>query len=84
MEKIDVEICLGTTCFVLGGSQLQELEGSLDENMRTKVNIIPSNCLGLCHDKRYNKAPYVRVKGQVVENASLETVIEQIKRAINE
>ena len=25
MEKISVKVCLGTTCFVMGGSNLQEL-----------------------------------------------------------
>ena len=25
MEKIKVDVCLGTTCFVMGGSHLQEL-----------------------------------------------------------
>ena len=79
MKKIDVEICYGTTCFVLGGSQLQELESVLESQLAERVNIIPRNCMGLCKDEKYNQAPFVKVNGHIVDTATVEKVIEKIK-----
>ncbi|MBF9016576.1 MULTISPECIES: NAD(P)H-dependent oxidoreductase subunit E [unclassified Oceanispirochaeta] len=84
MKKIDVEICFGTTCFVLGGSHLQELENSLDNDLKEKINIIPQNCLGLCKNENYSQAPYVKVNGQIIDRATIEKVINKIKCEINE
>ena len=84
MKRVDVEICFGTTCFVLGGSRLQELESLLGNDLKEKVNIIPQNCMGLCRDNKYNQAPFVKVNGQVIDRATVEKVIEKIKGAIDE
>ncbi len=84
MKKVDVEICFGTTCFVMGGSHLQELENRIGKDLKDIVNIIPQNCMGLCKDEKYNQAPYVRVNGQIVDAATIEKVIDKIKREIDE
>lgn len=84
MKKVDVEICFGTTCFVMGGSNLQDLEILLERDLKDKVNIIPQNCMGLCKDEKYNQAPYVRVNGQIVDGATIVKVIDKIKREIDE
>lgn len=84
MKNIDVEICFGTTCFVLGGSHLQELENALENDLKERVNIIPQNCLGLCKDERYSRAPFVKVNGQIIDGATVEKVINKIKSELNE
>ena len=37
MEKISVKVCLGTTCFVMGGSNLQELNDIIPHIMLIKT-----------------------------------------------
>ena len=37
MEKITVKVCLGTTCFVMGGSNLQELNDLIPKKYGDKV-----------------------------------------------
>ena len=40
MEKISVKVCLGTTCFVMGGGNLQELNDDVhyyDKDIFTEV-----------------------------------------------
>ena len=84
MEKINVDICFGTACFVLGGSQLQELENALGSELREKVNITPQNCLGLCNNNEFNHAPYVKVNGHIIDGATIEKVINKIKSELYE
>ena len=52
MRKIQVEICTGTACFVMGASELMLLEEKLPESLKDKVEITGSTCMGNCHRDR--------------------------------
>ena len=39
MEKIKVEICCGTACYLLGAAKLMNIEEELPENLKDKVDI---------------------------------------------
>ena len=39
-NKIKVEICLGTTCYVLGSFRLSALEDQLPPELKSKVDIV--------------------------------------------
>ena len=67
-EKIKVVICTGTTCFVMGASDILLLEDSLPADLRGKVEIEGSTCLGMCRDGMNGKAPFVSVDGDVMPN----------------
>jgi NADH:ubiquinone oxidoreductase subunit E len=83
MAKVEVKVCLGTTCFVMGGSNLQELNDIIPEKYGDKVEISAANCLGLCSiNWEYSKAPYVKVNEEVVSEATPEKVIEEIDRQL--
>ena len=83
MEKISVKVCTGTTCFVMGGANLQELNDIIPKKYGDKVEVAPSNCLGLCSiNWEYSKAPYVKVGEEVVAEATVEKVIEEIERQL--
>ena len=83
MEKISVKVCTGTTCFVMGGANLQELNDIIPKKYGDKVEVMPSNCLGLCSiNWEYSKAPYVKVNEEVVSEATVERVIEEIEKQL--
>jgi NADH:ubiquinone oxidoreductase subunit E len=78
MEKISVSICTGTPCYVMGGSELLLLEEYLTPEQRGLVELKGVSCLDLCHDTRYGKAPFVKINGQLVDQASVQSVLERI------
>lgn len=83
MEKIKVEICVGTTCFVLGSSALQDLENYLPEELRERVDITGANCLGLCKNAHFGDAPFVRINDDiVVSQATIDSVITAIQKLV--
>jgi NADH:ubiquinone oxidoreductase subunit E len=83
MAKIEVKVCLGTTCFVMGGSNLQELNDIIPEKYGDTVEVSAANCLGLCSiNWEYSKAPYVKVDEEVVTEATVEKVLEVIDRKL--
>lgn len=83
MEKINVKICMGTTCFVMGASNLQELVEILPQKYPDMVEVTGVTCLNLCSDNaKYTKAPYVTVNDTVIEDATTEKVLTHIERIL--
>lgn len=83
MKKISVKVCLGTTCFVMGSSNLQELIELVPRKYGDKVEVEGSPCLGLCSiDWEFSKAPYVKVDDEVIKEATVEKVIAAIDKKI--
>lgn len=83
MAKVEVKVCLGTTCFVMGGSNIQELNDIIPKKYGDKVEVTGSNCLGLCSiNWEYSKAPYVKVNEEVVSEATVEKVLAEIDRQL--
>jgi NADH:ubiquinone oxidoreductase subunit E len=79
-SKIKVEICVGTTCYILGAAELQDLENFLPGDLKSKVDICGATCLGFCKNENYGKAPFVRIDGKkIISNATVHSVIEELK-----
>ena len=76
-NRVKVEICLGTTCYVLGSFRLSALEESLPAEWKDRVEVVGCACLNACHDRNYGNAPFVRIAGtRLVDNATVEKVID--------
>jgi len=83
MEQIKVNVCMGTTCFVMGGSNLQELYDIIPQKYGEKVKIIGRPCLKLCSDNgEYSKAPYVKIDEDVIEEATIEKVLDLVDKKL--
>ena len=83
MEQIKVNVCMGTTCFVMGGSNLQELYDIIPLKYGNRVKILGRPCLKLCSDKgEYSKAPYVQIGDDVIEEATIEKVLYNIDKKL--
>lgn len=79
MEKISVKVCLGTTCFVMGSANLQELIDIVPERYGDKVDVSGVPCLGLCSVAwEFSKAPYVKVDNDIIKEANVEKVLAAI------
>ena len=78
-RKISVKVCLGTTCFVMGSANLQELIEIIPKKYGDKVDVCGVPCLGLCSiDWEFSKAPYVKVDDEVVKEATVEKVLKVV------
>ena len=83
MAKVTVKVCLGTTCFVMGGANLQELIEIIPRKYGDKVEVTGANCLGMCSIQwNYSKAPYVKIDEDVVAEATVEKVLDAIDKKL--
>jgi NADH:ubiquinone oxidoreductase subunit E len=83
MAKVNVKVCLGTTCFVMGSSNLQELIELVPKKYGDDVEVAGSPCLVLCSiDWEFSKAPYVKVNNEVIKEATVEKVLAAIDKEL--
>jgi NADH:ubiquinone oxidoreductase subunit E len=80
---ISIKICRGTVCHVMGGSELPLLSEMLPANLLEKVTIEGTTCIGACNDKSNRKPPFVEVNGKIIEQASINKIVEAIKKELN-
>ena len=83
METIEVKICSGTTCFVMGSSFLNELYDLIPQKFGDNVTVNQSLCLGQCSKSdKHSKAPYVKVGDEIVAEATVQKVMEVIEKRL--
>ncbi len=78
MKKISLEICCGTTCYVLGAASLMHIESLLDPAWASQVDVCLIPCMGMCSAENLGGAPYVRIDGEVVSRASIEKILKKL------
>ena len=83
MKKIEVKICAGTACFVMGAPQIQALEFSAPDDIADKIEIVEVRCMNHCNKgSGYNKGPFVEVNGELIEEATMEKVVAKVRELI--
>ena len=76
MDKIKVEICCGTACYLLGAANLMSIEEEIPAEFRDKVEVEARTCLELCEKENLGGAPYVRFNGEeIMAQATNEKVL---------
>ena len=83
MKKIEVTICLGTTCFVMGASELESVMARIEVKYRKLIDFKGSPCLGYCRDKEYRNAPYAVVNNRVLSSVTCDSLYNQIMECLS-
>ncbi|NCD33031.1 MAG: hypothetical protein EOL87_06365 [Spartobacteria bacterium] len=83
MNKIVVKICTGTTCHVMGGGHLFDLEDHIPKEIQDHIQIEASRCLGYCTQKGSGRAPFVMIDDVVMTDATIDRIVAELKRRIN-
>ena len=80
MDKVTVEICCGTACYLLGAAKMMNIEDQLSEECRGRVDIEAKTCLELCERDNLGGAPYVRFNGsEIMSQATPEKVLARFR-----
>ncbi|MCQ2392076.1 MAG: hypothetical protein MJ240_11695 [Kiritimatiellae bacterium] len=83
MDKVKVEICCGTACYLLGAVHLMELEAQLPPEMRERVAFEAKSCLGQCENDRLGGAPFVRFNGtEMMSRATPGAVMARLRELL--
>ncbi|MGM0443387.1 MAG: NAD(P)H-dependent oxidoreductase subunit E [Fibrobacterota bacterium] len=77
-KKLTLTLCTGTTCFVMGGSDLLTIEEYLENSITENLSIKGSPCLGYCKQFRDMKPPFVVFDGEVLSSVTLPQLVKKI------
>ncbi len=80
--KVQVQICVGTACHIMGAADLITIEDLLAEPLRERVEIKGVTCIGLCKDEVHGKPPFVIIEGQMLAEATLDKVLRRIEMCV--
>ena len=81
---MQLEICCGTTCYMLGSNRLLNIENEMPSDLRGKADVRALPCMGVCNEKELSGAPYVKLNGQIIENATAEKIYEKMRALLEE
>jgi len=83
-NKIKVRICVGTYCYVMGGHELKEIKNKLPDDLRDKVYVEASLCLGCDNIKANPEPPYAEINGKLMEKATIEKIVAELRNLLNQ
>lgn len=75
-----IEICIGTTCHLLGGSYLEEVVKKYKDNKKLEFKY--TTCFEVCNGKI--PAPVVRIEGKYYGNMNINDLEDIIKKYLKE
>ncbi|HPT20342.1 MAG TPA: hypothetical protein PLR88_00235 [Bacteroidales bacterium] len=78
-KKIKIRICVGTYCYVYGGNELKEIKDKLPSELKDKVYVEASVCLGCDAKGIIPKPPYAEIDGHLISEANAEKIISYLK-----
>ncbi|MDP4292375.1 MAG: hypothetical protein Q8908_14955 [Bacteroidota bacterium] len=78
-KNLKVKICVGTYCYVMGGSNLNNLKSQLPDDLKEEVYVEASVCLGCDKITSDPKPPYAEVNGKLIEKADLDKIISALR-----
>lgn len=81
MTHVKVTICTGTTCYVMGASELLTLEEHLPEDIRDHVEVVGAQCLNLCKEA-HTQMPVVLLNDEPLSQVTLLALLAEVERRV--
>ncbi|MDD3886140.1 MAG: hypothetical protein PHI35_04655 [Victivallaceae bacterium] len=82
-EKIKLEICCGTTCFMLGAAEIMQLATNMPPDLDGHVEVTGLACMNACLNENLGHSPFVRIDGKLIGNATVEMVCDELRKRLN-
>ena len=81
-RKIHLQVCSGTTCFVMGGSDLLTIFEHLSLEERERVTLAAVPCFEHCKSWEQSRPPFVTIDGKLYDHMNLEKTVHVIREKI--
>lgn len=78
LKKIELEICQGTSCHLLGSQELLEAVEALPEERRVAIELRRADCLKSCR-----QGPNVRLDGVILSGLTADRLIGLLEEKIS-
>lgn len=79
---ITIEICMGTTCYILGSAHLANISERLPQDIKDQVIVKGMRCIGACQDKTLGSPPFARINGVILSRAHDANIISEVRQLL--
>lgn len=80
MATINLKICMGTMCYVMGGADLKSVAETLPYEVKKHLSVTYSPCLGCCNKQQ--TPPYVELNGRIIAGVSKNNLVQLLKEEL--
>lgn len=80
MGKIELKICVGTLCYVMGGAELYDVIDNLPPELKEQIEIAFSSCSGWCEEKQ--EPPFVELNGKKIGGVTKSVLLQKINEEL--
>lgn len=84
MKCVTLEICIGTTCYVLGGADLLDAAETWAESHPGRLRVRGLVCTGDCRGSDEVQPPFVRINGTLSGGWKKEALLQKIQELTEE
>lgn len=78
LKKVIVEICIGTSCYILGAQDLITCIDGLPEDVKQHLEVSAISCLNAC-----GRGPNVRINGKLFTSVNPQLLMEIIQEQLS-
>jgi NADH:ubiquinone oxidoreductase subunit E len=82
-KKIRITVCCGTTCHLMGSSEILIYKDELEAKFNHQVEIYGSPCLGNCKNYAAANAPYVLIGDKLICQANMKKITDYLTEILN-
>ncbi|MBI9031791.1 NAD(P)H-dependent oxidoreductase subunit E [bacterium] len=82
-NQIRITVCCGTTCHLMGSSEILIYKKEIEERYNHQVVIYGSPCLGNCKEYAALNAPYVMIGEELICQANVSKVITYLNKVFD-
>ena len=79
-REIRVTVCCGTTCHLMGSSEILVYKDEIETKFNHQVVIYGSPCLGNCKEFAATNAPYVLIGDQLICKANKDKILDYLNK----
>lgn len=84
MAKIDLKLCMGTMCYVMGGAELCSMIDMLPDGIARRLHVTYSPCLGMCDKDKIGEPPYIELNGRPIGGVSKNSLLQILKEELGD
>lgn len=81
-RQIRITVCCGTTCHLMGSSEILIYKDEIEAKYNHQVVIYGSPCLGNCKEYAAANAPYVLIGEHLICQANKDKIIEYLNKIL--
>ena len=79
-KEIRITVCCGTTCHLMGSSEILIYKDEIENKYNHQVVIYGSPCLGNCKEFAAANAPYVLIGDELICQANKDKIITYLNK----